>query len=106
MTTQELKALILELMKDIYDAEYIGKLKVDKVGDGWCIKLGLDNPDHPLTIYTELQDEALIKFLRKEFHARHLVTNRYFSMQKVYKALTHPINTKCCDERCTNRENG
>lgn len=99
MTTTELKALILEIMQDTYNAKYIGKLNVEHVGDGWLIQLGLNTPDNPASIYTELQGDELIKFLKTEFNNRHLSSAHYGSLQLVYKARTTPLNTACCDKR-------
>jgi hypothetical protein len=53
MEPKDLEVLILELMRDIYNAEYIGKLKVEQKGEGYLIKFGLHNNDYPLIIYTE-----------------------------------------------------
>lgn len=92
-------------MKDIYEAEYIGKLKVEKIGKGFAIKLGLNIPEHPLTIYTELEGDDLIKFIKQELYNRHLISNDYYHIQRVYKVPCQPINKKCRDERCVNREN-
>ena len=98
MTTQELEALILELIKDIYNAEYIGKLKVTKAGNGYLIQLGMDVPEYPISIYAELEGDKLIKFLKEELHNRHLSSAYFSSIQLVYKALCQPVNTKCCDQ--------
>lgn len=103
MEPKDLEVLILELMRDIYNAEYIGKLKVEQKGEGYLIKFGLHNNDYPLIIYTEQKGDDLIKFLRQELHNRQFSSNDYWSIDLVYKAQCQPINKKCCDERCTDR---
>ena len=100
MTTEELEVAILENMKDIYKADYIGKLSVSKESsNGYLIKLGLSFPEAPVTIYIETDDDTkLIKFLRKELRDRHLNPQFFGSISLVYPAANNNcIKNKCCD---------
>lgn len=103
MTEQELEVAILENMKDIYKADYIGKLKVTKYEKGFLVQLGLGTPEVPINIYTELDNDALIKFLRKELRDRRLSPRNFGYISLVYPTTCNPINRKCCDTRSTNR---
>lgn len=100
MTPQQLEALILELMKDIYNADYIGKLKVEEIGEGFLIKIGMQTPEVPITIYTEEKGDKLIKFLKKELRDRNLDPHYFGSISLVYRAVCNNVqNKKCCDKR-------
>lgn len=57
MTIQELEQVTLEYLRDIHNAEYIGKLKVSKLSPiGYEIRLGMNTPECPDIIYAELED--------------------------------------------------
>lgn len=99
MSEQELEALILDSMRDIYKAEYIGKLKVEKKLNGYLIELGMLTPEAPIVIYTELEGDKLKKFIKDELRNRQLSPENYGYISLVYKAQCKPINTKCCDQR-------
>lgn len=99
MSTQELEALILDYMKDIYKAEYRGKLKVTQELNGYLIELGMLTPETPIVIYTELQGDKLKKFLKDELRNRQLSPENYGYISLVYPTSCKPINTKCCDKR-------
>ena len=98
MTIQELEAVTLEYLRDIYKSDYIGKLKVS-VDKGYTIQLGMGTPEAPITIYAELQDEDFKKFLKKELRDRHLHPNNFGSIQLYYPHTCNHKNKKCCDQR-------
>ena len=50
MTSQELEAAILECIRDIYKADYVGKLSLEEVEFGWLIKFGMITPEAPITL--------------------------------------------------------
>lgn len=99
MTTQELEVLIRELLRDIYKAEYIGKLEVTDEGKGFLIKLGMATPEVPIIIYTELKGDKLKKFLKKDLRDRKLLPHDYGYVQLAYFTNCSPVNRKCCDKR-------
>lgn len=96
MTTQELELAIREYLKDIYKADYIGKLSVTKP-NGYLIKLGLNTPDTPITIYTELEDDSLKKFLIKELRDRRLSPYFFGNLELIYPSVCNNVKKKCCD---------
>lgn len=100
MTPQKLEAVILEYLKDIYNADYIGKLNVTKELNGFLIKLGMNNPDAPIMIYTELQGDKLLKFLKKDLRDRNLSPYFFGNISLVYPTnCNNQENRKCCDTR-------
>lgn len=99
MSTQELEALILDYMRDIYNAEYIGKLNVEKRLHGYLIELGMMTPETPIVIYTELKGDKLKKFIKDELRNRQLSPDNYGYVSLVYKTPCGKINTKCCDTK-------
>lgn len=96
MTAQDLEQVIHEYIRDIYKKEYIGKIHIQKLNPiGYSIKLGMDVPEKPTTIYAELEDKAFLKFLRQEIKDRlyHLVY--YGKLNLFYPADCKPIKTSC-----------
>lgn len=95
MTAQELEQVILDNMKAIYKAEYIGKLWVNKIKHGgWMIQFGLHTPDFPLTIYADLEDEDFIKFIKEELKSRRFGSVYFSELNELYP---YNRNNKCND---------
>lgn len=103
MKIQELEQVIRQLLMDIYKAEYIGKLKVEKIGKGYSIKLGLLTPEAPYHIYAELEGESLIKFIKQQLIDRKLTPEFFQKVQTTYISHCNKTNTKCCDKKRINR---
>lgn len=101
MLIQDLERVIRDYILDIFHKQYIGKLHIDKLDPiGYCIKLGMDTPAQPITIYAELEDVDFLKFLRKELKNRLFHLSYYGKLQLVYPADCKPINSKCsCNDR-------
>lgn len=100
MTAQKLEAVILECMKDIYKADYVGKLVVTQELNGFLIKLGMNTSEAPIVIYTELKGDDLIKFIKKDLRDRNLSPRFFGNLSLVYPCIcNNQINRKCCDTR-------
>lgn len=97
MTTQDLEAVILEYMKDIYKADYVGKLQVTKQNKGFLIELGMNTPEAPIVIYVELTGDKLLKFLKKELRDRNLSPRFFGNISLVYINNCNQTYKKCCD---------
>lgn len=105
MTIQDLEQVIQEYILDIYNKKYIGKIKIQKLEPiGYCIKLGMDNPYQPITIYGELDDDQFLKFLRKELKDRrfNLVYYGKLSLINPYDCERRNSSCKCHDKRRIN----
>lgn len=91
MTTQELELQILDMIEEIYCAEYTGTLIVkeiqssfDKEVIGYVLRLGLNNTDKPLTIATDCSAEEFLIFIEKELRQKGLNRTKYFTGYKIY----------------------
>lgn len=100
MTEQELEQVIHEYLLDIYDAYYIGKLKVKKLPVGYEVRLGMNTPECPYIIYAELEDEKFLKFLREELRNRKLDMVFYGKLFKTMPPECNVINKACsCNDK-------
>ena len=65
MTHTELNQVIREYMRDIYKAEFIGKLKIEDIEPiGYKVSFYLDNPEYPLVIIGDMPDEEFIPYIK------------------------------------------
>lgn len=90
-------------MMDIYKAEYIGQLKVERKVNGYLITLGMQIPEKPISIYAELEGDALLKFIKNELQHRDLSPYNYSGIQLTYPASCNNQIRKCCEKSRTNR---
>lgn len=100
MTTQELEQAIRDYLMDTYKKNYIGKLDIKKIGNGFHIALGLNVPEKPQVIYAEADDDELLEFLKKELKSRlyHLSHFAQLSLQQPYDCCKR--NTQCgCNDK-------
>lgn len=96
MTVQDLEQVIQEYFLDIYKKKYIGKMEIQKLDPiGYSIKLGMDHPAQPTTIYAELEDKAFLKFLKQELKDRRFNLIYYGKLQMTYPYDCNPRNTAC-----------
>lgn len=82
MTTTELEQAILTIIKEVYCANYISKLKVTELTDndtciGYTLQLSMNNINKPIFINIEGDEKAFLKAVRKELSLRHLNTTTY-----------------------------
>lgn len=97
MKTEDLEHLIRETFRNIYNADYKGKLNIEKSGKGFLIELGMQTPEYPIVLYTELCGKKLEDFIKEELRNRAFVS--FMSIQSIYPS-TKPCNTnKRCDTR-------
>ena len=101
MTVQDLEQVIQEYILDIYHKKYTGKLEVHKLDPiGYCIKLGMDNPLQPITIYAEMEDKKFLKFLRQELKDKRFNLLYYGKLTLTYPYDCNPISTACnCNDK-------
>lgn len=101
MTEQELEQVTREYMLDIYKAEYIGKMKVEKVQPfGYLIKLGLNTPECPYIIYAELKDKEFLEFLREQLKTMKLHMVFYGKLFKTMPPECNTVNRACsCNDK-------
>ena len=84
MTHTELNQVIREYMRDIYKAEFIGKLKIEDIEPiGYKVSFYLDNPEYPLVIIGDMPDEEFIPYIKEELRSRKLIKTKYFRTIKL-----------------------
>ena len=102
MTSIELEQVIREIFLDIYKAEYIGKMWIEKLEPyGYQVKLGLQVPESPLIIYGQLKDKDFLKFFREEIKIKHL-DRTYFNSGRTVPRFPDgcEINRTCsCNDK-------
>lgn len=85
MTIEELKDSILQLIEQIYQKKYIGKLWITRLDPiGLQVKLGMNNVDKPIVISAQLEDQDFLNFFKEELRSRGLNTIKYFLGVKSY----------------------
>lgn len=96
MTISDLKQVTLDIISEIYHKNYIGILDVQKLDPiGYCIKLGMNTPYQPITIYAELNDADFLKFLRQEIKDRRFNLVRFCTANLTHPYECNPINKAC-----------
>lgn len=89
MTLQEIEAAVLDIIKKVYEAKYIGKLKIEEIKDcngksiGYKLTLGLNNVERPITIQMEGNINKFLSYIEKELRARHLHYTSFYTGYKV-----------------------
>lgn len=101
MTIQDLEQVIHEYFLDIYHKKYIGKLDIKKLNPiGYCVKLGMDVINKPITIYAELDDSTFLKFLKQELKDRRFNLVNYGQLLLSYPYECKPTNKACsCNDK-------
>ncbi len=85
MTIEEIKCTTLQMIEQVYQKKYIGKLEVSRLNPiGLQVKFGMNNVDKPIVISAQLDDQSFLKFLKDELRTRGLNTVEYFIGVKSY----------------------
>jgi hypothetical protein len=86
MTPIELNQAIRDYMRQIYRAEFIGDIKVDKLDpEGYKVSFYLNRTENPLIIMSDLEGDDFLKFIQKELRIRRLNGTKYFKATKLYQ---------------------
>ena len=84
MTHTELKQVILGYIRELYQCEYTGQLKItDLDPEGYKISLYLDGTEFPLVIAGQMPDDQFLVFLWKELRTRKLHQTKYYHIVKL-----------------------
>lgn len=82
MQEQELEAKIHDYIKTLYNAEYTGYLKVEKIGSGYTFSIGIPSYMMPTTISFDCEtDQEFLDFIYLELKKRNYIR------QESYKVL-------------------
>ena len=92
MTPIELKQVILDYIREIYDCEYIGQLDIKALDPtGYKVSFNFAKANNPLVIISDLPDDQFLPFIKKELIKRQLTTTHYYSLTKL-----QPDQSKIC----------
>lgn len=95
MTPKELEQVIREYLRDIFEIEYIDKLKVFRPDfGGYCIEFYKGVDTCPQTIYVDLEGPELISFVKEQIKHIGLHNSGYAGIQKMYPGGC-PIDKSC-----------
>lgn len=85
MTIKELKSEILNIIQQIYNKKYIGKLDIQKLTNGYSLILYINKEYSPLVISAELNAEDFLKYCKQELKTSKLNHVQYFTGIKQYQ---------------------
>lgn len=84
----DMEKAILDIIRKRYKREYVGGIKVTKLGTGWAgykVVFDLGNPDKKLIqISADLEAEDFLKFVEQELISRQLHKVLFFRGVKIY----------------------
>lgn len=88
MTTQDIEQAILEIMIELYEKEYKGKIKVTelKVTNkviGYQLILGLNRVERPFFLVREGTPEEFLKFVREELRSANFGSMNFYSGYRI-----------------------
>lgn len=96
MTIEEIKYTILQIIEEVYNKKYIGKLEVVRLSPiGLSVKFGMNNVDKPIVISAQLNDTDFLKFIKQELRDRGLNTVKFFIGVKTYPDNCNTKNSSC-----------
>lgn len=89
-TPKDLELAILDMLREDYCSEYIGRIKVIETFSlgkhlGYVLKLGLNKDEKPLAIAMEGSDDEFLKFVHKELCKRKLNKVEYYTAIQIYR---------------------
>ena len=84
MTLTELKQVILDYIRELYECEYVGGLDIEYLDPtGYKVSFYLNKGEYPLAIITDLSEEEFLPFIKEELRSRKLHRTKYFSATKL-----------------------
>ncbi len=86
------------VIKEIYQAEYVGTLAIKPIMDndtiiGYVLKLGLNKDERPLSIAFEGNKDQFVQYLKQELRTRRLAETDFYYGEKLYKN-----HEECCQQ--------
>lgn len=86
MTLTELEVAIGDFFKELYKAEYVGKMKLEVLPiGGYKLTLALNNVERPVIFSYEGDEKKFLKFVREELRSRHWGDMHYYMGYKSYR---------------------
>ena len=91
MDTKDLELAVLDMIKNLYECEYVGKIKVKETKRGYLLELGLGKNDVPYTLAFDGNEECFLKYLKNELREANLHFPQYSELKKLY------FTNGCCE---------
>ena len=88
MRRQDLEELILDYIKNLYSAEYVGELSVYKIGEMYTFSIAIPEKLIPTTISCNCEtDEDFLTFIYEEIRTRNYMRVYFYEVRrtKIYK---------------------
>lgn len=100
MTHTDLKQAILDCIKVLYDAEFVGTIKIEDLDPiGYKVSLYLDKSENPVVIIADLPDEEFLPYIKEELRSRKLHKVKFFNATKL------PYTQECYEIERVDRQN-
>lgn len=91
MDTKDLESAVLDIIKDIYEKEYTGMLKVIKLKRGYKLQLGFGHNDVPQEYAFDGNAENFLKYIKRELKKAGWDSIDFCELKKLY------FTRGCCE---------
>lgn len=76
---RELENKIKEMIECTYECIFKGKVEVKKLGDSYQLRLSLNQPERPIWMTYQGDEDDFLKYLKDEFKKRRLSDTEYYT---------------------------
>lgn len=91
MDTKDLESAVQDIIKEIYEKEYVGMLKVIKLKSGYKLQLGFGHNDIPQEYAFDGDEKAFLCYVRKELKKAGWDAIEFSELKKLY------FTSGCCE---------
>ena len=92
MTHTELNQVIREYMRELYEMEFVGEIKIEDLEPvGYKVSFNFNRSENPVVIIADLPDEEFLPFIKEEIRSRKFQRVQYFGAYKL-----PPENSRIC----------
>ena len=84
MTHTELNQVIREYMRELYEMEFVGEIKIEDLEPvGYKVAFNFNRSENPVVIIADLPDEEFLPFIKEEIRSRKFHKVKYYSASKL-----------------------
>ena len=84
MTHTELNQVIRENMRELYEMEFVGEIKIENLEPvGYKVAFNFNRSENPVVIIADLPDEEFLPFIKEEIRSRKFHKVKYYSASKL-----------------------
>ncbi len=91
MDTKDLESAVQDIIKEIYEKEYTGMLRVIKLKNGYKLQLGFGHNDIPQEYAFDGNEQQFLKYIRKELKKVGWDSIEFSELKKLY------FTRGCCE---------